>query len=346
MDWNSPAIQSLSIVIGTILLAYLVRFLMEKVLQRFVLKTRTDLDDQFLKVVKKPLFLSIVLVGVLLSCIPLEIPTVIMTSLEKVVKTLIIALWVIAGMGFGVFFMDWVFSRKTMQDSEIRTKPFFTMILKIGIFLLGGYLILLTWGKDATALLTSASVIGLVFGFAAKDTIANLFSGVFIMADAPYKIGDYIVLGGGERGRVTNIGLRSTRILTRDDVEIIIPNAVIGGDKILNQSGGPTTKFRVRASTSVAYGSDIDRVREVLLNVANNEELVESEPAARVRFTSFGDSGLNFDLLVWVDPPELRGRVLDRLNCGIYKALNEAGIEIPFPQMDLHVQSLPDRTET
>ena len=76
-------------------------------------------------------------------------------------------------------------------------------------------------------------------GFAAKDTLANLFAGVFILADAPYKIGDFIVLDGGERGRVTKIGIRTTRILTRDDVEITIPNATIANSKIINESGGP-----------------------------------------------------------------------------------------------------------
>jgi len=343
--WDSPYIQFLEIIFGTVLLAFLVRFIMNRILQEFVIKTKTDLDDHLLKVVKKPLFLSVILVGFYFSCVPLNLPVSIMTLIQRIVQSGILLLWVFAGMNFGVFFVDWLYGRKKTDSLEIRTKPLFTMLIKIGIFLIGGYLILLTWGKDATALVTSASVIGLVFGFAAKDSLSNLFSGVFIMADAPYKIGDYIVLGSGERGKVTDIGLRSTRILTTDDVEIIIPNAVIGSDKIINQSGGPSTKFRVRASTSVAYGSDIDQVREILMNVGMNEELALKDPKPVVHFTTFGDSGLNFDLLCWVDPPRFRGRLLDRLNCSIYKALNEAGIEIPYPKLDVSVQSLPGKEE-
>ena len=92
-----------------------------------------------------------------------------------------------------------------------------------------------------TAWLASAGVVGIAVGFAAKDTLANLFSGVFILADAPYKIGDYIVLDAtGMRGKVTQIGLRSTRLITRDDVEVTIPNSIMGNSQVINQSGGST----------------------------------------------------------------------------------------------------------
>ena len=87
-------------------------------------------------------------------------------------------------------------------------------------------------------------------GFAAKDTLANLFGGIFILADAPYKVGDFVVLGSGERGEVTQVGLRSTRILTRDDVEVTVPNAMIANDTIVNESGGPWVKHRVRVRVS------------------------------------------------------------------------------------------------
>ena len=87
----------------------------------------------------------------------------------------------------------------------------------------------------------------------------------FILADAPYKIGDFVVLDSGERGEVTHIGIRSTRLLTRDDIQVTIPNSVMGNTKIINESGGPTEKFRIRVIVGVAYGSDIDQVREVLM---------------------------------------------------------------------------------
>ena len=109
-----------------------------------------------------------------------------------------------------------------------QTLPLFENIANIAIFIFAVYIIFTAWQIDMTAWLASAGIIGIAVGFAAKDTLANLFSGVFILADAPYKIGDFVVLDSGERGEVTHIGIRSTRLLTRDDVEVTVPNSVMG----------------------------------------------------------------------------------------------------------------------
>lgn len=140
-----------------------------------------------------------------------------------------------------------------------------------------------------------AGILGLAISFAAKDTLANLFAGVFILADSPYKLGDFIILDSGERGAVTQIGIRSTRMLTRDDVEITVPNSIMGNVKILNETGGPGEKYRIRIKVGVAYGSDIDKVQSVLLDVAQRNREVLKTPAPRVRFRAFGDSSLDHD---------------------------------------------------
>ena len=158
------------------------------------------------------------------------------------------------------------------------------------------------------------------------------------MADAPYKEDDYIILDSGERGYVTNIGLRSTRIMTRDDIEITIPNSVIANSKIVNESGGPYEKERVRLDIGVAYGTDIDRVREILMNIAEEDKIVSPDPAPRIRFRKFGDSSLMFQLLFWIDKPEMRGRAIDQVNSTIYKTFNQNKIEIPFPQRTVHIK--------
>ena len=111
-----------------------------------------------------------------------------------------------------------------------------------------------------------------------SQTLANLISGVSIVADAPYKIGDYIVLDTGERGIVTGLGIRSTRLLTRDDVEISIPNAVIGNAKITNESGGPWVLHRIRIPVGVAYGSDTELVVKLLEQVASDNSAKTTSP--------------------------------------------------------------------
>jgi small-conductance mechanosensitive channel len=135
--------------------------------------------------------------------------------------------------------------------------------------------------------------------------------------------------------------MRSTRLLTRDDIEVTVPNAVIGNSQIINQTGGPHEKMRVRVKVEAAYGSDIDQVEEVLLSCVDEVQHVVSEPSPRVRFRSFGASGLVFELLAWIEEPVYRGRVLHALNGKVYKALNLAGIEIPYAKQDVYVKELP-----
>ncbi|MCK5097579.1 MAG: mechanosensitive ion channel, partial [Desulfobacteraceae bacterium] len=200
------------------------------------------------------------------------------------------------------------------------------------------YIIFLVWDIDLTAWVASAGILGLAISFAAKDTLANLFSGVFILADAPYNIGDFIVLDSGVRGEVTNIGIRSTRLLTRSDVEITVPNSIMGNTQITNEAGGRHEKFRVSVKVGVAYGSDIDKVHDILLDVAQQHVDVCKTPRPRVRFRNFGDSSLDHELLCWVERPVLRGKVLHMLNTNVYKRFIIEDIEIPFPQRDVHIQ--------
>lgn len=224
---------------------------------------------------------------------------------------------------------------------QASTLPLFSTLLRVILIVLAVYFVFLAWDINVTAWVASAGIVGLALSFAARDTLSNLFAGVSLAADAPYKTGDFIILETGERGMVTHIGLRSTRILTRDDVEITIPNGVIGNAKIINEAGGPSARHRIRISVGVAYGSDIDQVIETLAEIADNQDQVCGVPEPRVRFRSFGESSLEFELLCWIDRPVDRGRLSHELNCAVYKQFRQSGIEIPFPQRDLHVRSMP-----
>jgi MscS family membrane protein len=193
------------------------------------------------------------------------------------------------------------------------------------------------FGIPVNAVFASAGIAGFAVAMAAKDTLSNLFGGVAIFMDRPFKPGDYIVLDDNERGEVVQIGLRSTRIQTRDDVRITIPNSIITNTKIVNQSS-PQPMFRVRVKIGVAYGSDIKQVETILVEQVRSNTLAAQNPEPRVRFREFGDSSLNFELLCWAKRPHDRGRLMHILNTGIYNAFAEAGIEIPFPQRDVHLK--------
>ena len=229
----------------------------------------------------------------------------------------------------------------------VAKKPLFDNIGKL--LIIGGLIFALIqiWNVDATGWLASAGILGVAVGFASKDTLSNLFAGVFILADRPYRVGDYVQLDSGERGEVSFIGLRSTRIITRDDIEVTVPNSVIGGGKIVNETGGATRKMRVRIPVGVAYGSDIQFVEKLLLEVANNEKRghVCKLPSARVRFRGFGASSLDFELLCWITSPEYRGLVKHELFTEIYRVFGENDIEIPFSQQDLYIKDWPKSIE-
>jgi len=312
------------------------------IIGRIANKSVNEYDDRFVALVHRPVFLSFVLLGLALATRRMGISATPEFITIGVLKTIAIFVWFSTLSNLMKLLVE-VFSRT--KDSKIVQTGMLSLlhnVMKIVVVALTGYFLFLAWNINVTAWLASAGIVGLALSFAAKDTLSNLFAGVSIIMDAPYKTGDFIILDSGERGVVTDIGLRSTRILTRDDVEITIPNGVIGNGKIINEAGGPSSQHRIRVAVGVSYGSDVDQVIEVLEEVAveNNDVLVT--PAPRVRFRLFGESSLDFELLVWIARPIDRGRVKHELNCAVYKALNKYNIEIPFPQRVLHVRTMPE----
>ena len=232
-------------------------------------------------------------------------------------------------------------SRRHFNFAQKDTVPLLKNMVIVFLFLAGVYSILISWDINVTGLVASAGIVGLALSFAAQDTLSHLFAGVAILADRPYRIGDFIVLDTGERGKVTHIGLRSTRLMTRDDVEVSIPNGVMGSAKIVNESGGGVKRFRITASVGVAYGSDVEKVLQILTGVGIATPNVVEDPEPRARFRAFGASSLDFDLLVWISDPEQRGLRLHEINCAINRRFQEEGIVIPFPQQDVWIKQLP-----
>ena len=340
-----PYAEATLIILASLILARFADWFLTRVLTRLTQKTTSTIDDQALEMLHKPIRYSVLLVGLSVALTLVEVPAPFDYLAFGIIKTLVVVIWLLLGTRLIFLILDWMTVHpERFHIVQPDTKPLFELVAKLLIFGGACYFLLISWGVNVTAWLASAGIMGIAVGFAAKDTLANLFAGVFILADAPYKIGDFIVLDGGERGQVSKIGIRSTRILTRDDVEITIPNANIANSKIINESGGPYVKYRNRVSIGVAYGSDIDQVREVLLEVAAaavEEGHLARHPEPRVRFREFGDSALLFELLYWIEDPGSRGLIQDYINTSIYKTLAKAKIEIPFPKRDLYIREMP-----
>jgi len=308
---------------------------------RIAERSSNDFDDGLIDLVHRPVFVTFVIIGLALAAKRLDMPEVPTRVTVNLLETIAIFVWFGAFSSLNKLVVGAL--RKSSQSQIVQSGMLTLLhnIMKVVLFAVAGYFFFLAWDIDVTAWLASAGIVGLALSFAAKDTLSNLFAGVSIVMDAPYKTGDFIILDSGERGIVTEIGLRSTRILTRDDVEITIPNGIIGNSTIVNEAGGPPAQHRIRIAVGVAYGSDVDQVIETLEQVAADNADMLLTPAPRARFRLFGDSSLNFELLGWIADPADRGRVQHELNCAVYKALAANKIEIPFPQRDLHVRTMP-----
>lgn len=326
----------------SLVIAKLFEFIMISIIGKLAQRTKNQLDDLITSSLHRPLFWTVVLMGLLISINILQLPEVLTTISRGLILTLLAIIWSSLIVRL-LRIVTNTLSSKAQAQSLVRpqTLPLFNNIGLIIVIALSSYFIFQIWNIDMTAWVASAGVAGIAIGFAAKDTLANLFSGVFILADAPYKIGDYVVLETGERGKVTHIGIRSTRLLTRDDVEVTIPNSIMGNTRIVNESGGPHEKFRIKVSVGVAYGSDVDKVRQILHDIAIKEPGVCTEPEPRVRFIAFGASSLDFELQCWVENPEFRGQILDLLNTAIYKVFMVENIEIPYSKHDVYIKEMP-----
>ncbi len=348
-DWlQDPAPRAAVTIVVALLLAAFVDLVFRRVVSRLTQRTRTDVDDRIAAMLRGPIAATVVIIGAWIAIVLVAPSGWIVDVSRSLLVTVAVFHW---------FLVLWRLSRLVLEVLaglvanretglfQPRTQPAFEVTAKAVLLGGGSYFLLLAWGVDVTGWLASAGIVGIAVGFAAKDTLANLFAGVFILADAPYKPGDYLVLDSGERGRVVEIGLRSTRLQTRDEIEIIIPNSVMANARIKNESGGPYERERLRVAVGVAYGSDIDHVREVLLDVAaTTGEIIrdDDDVCPRVRLRAFGASSLDFELLVWIAKPELRGRVLDQLNTAVYKRFGADGIEIPYAKRDVYIRGLPE----
>jgi small-conductance mechanosensitive channel len=334
-------LQAVIIAVFFIVAGKIADWIISGVIGRFASKSDNEFDDRLVKLVHRPVFLSFAFIGLALATQRIGMPAAPTFVTVNILKTMAIVVWYSTLGQLINLVVSAVSKSPTSELAESGMLALLHNVLKVVLVALAIYFIFIAWKIDVTAWLASAGIVGLALSFAAKDTLSNLFAGVSIVMDAPYKTGDYIILDSGERGVVTDIGLRSTRILTRDDIEITVPNGIIGNSTIINEAGGPPSQHRIRVGVGVAYGSDLDHVIETLEKVASDNAEILDKPAPRVRFRAFGDSSLDFELLGWIADPGDRGRVQHELNCAIYKALNRENIEIPFPQRDLHVRSMP-----
>ena len=342
---NSKYVNSLINFGFFLVVAIIIRLFISKILIRIANATRSDVDDTIINALKSPVFYTLIIIGLQSSLSHFSIPDNYQEIILHSLHTILVLFWMVGLIriisAFAVRGIKRVFDITGLSQDII---PLIATFVKVAVFVAALMAILSIWSIDITPLVASAGIASAVIAFAAKDTIANFFGGISVFLDKPYKIGDYIELDSKERGEVVEIGVRSTRIKTRDDIMITIPNSIIANSKIINESA-PIPNFRVRVPIGVAYGSNIELVEKTLLEITHENKNLVDDPEPRVRFRGFGDSSLNFELLSWAIEPALRGLTIHELNTAIYHKFAELGIQIPFPQRDLHLIDTPETKE-
>lgn len=212
------------------------------------------------------------------------------------------------------------------------------------VLVVGVFVVLDNAGIHLGTLTVFAGAVGVGVGFGLQNIASNFISGLVILAERPITIGDRVEVAG-VAGQVQQIRARSTVILTNDNIAMIVPNTKFIDSPVTNWTyGDPRVRFRI--GIGVAYGSDLDRVSTALLEVARANSNVLSEPPPSVFLNQFGDSSMNFELVVWSDKMSNRPRRFrSDLNFAIAKKFKECGIEIPNPQRDLNFRSGVVRVE-
>ena len=331
-----PVAAAIVIVVLFTVIARTTFWLAKRVINSAFASRNHKIQDKLIVIVRPPIWISILMLGLIVITRWLNPLPHYQFAVVGVLRTTILLVFIFSlNRLMNALFSLW---RETRDDDD----PVLNQIEGLGktFTLIAGLAILLAiWQVDLAPLLASAGIISIVIAIAAQDALANFFGGISLFVDRPFKVGDYIVLESGERGEVIWIGMRSTRFRTRDDVQITVPNKMMASTKIINESA-PNHRYRIRIKVGVAYGTDIDIVEDILLEVTKKNPKISSFPAPRVRFRKFGDSSLDVELLCWAIQPQDRGIVVHQLCKAIYENFSEKNITIPFPQREIHLHQL------
>ncbi len=336
---------SLNVIITWIIITLALYFLFPY-LKKISKLTKTRVDDIIVEILHLPVTLWVISYGIttaLLTIPPLSSIFWIIIEIYNIIVVIIVT-W-ISYRFFKDIIIYYLFhlSRSKKGDLENVLIP---ILEKLGIVLigsLGGLMVLQVMGVDVGVLLASVGIAGVILGLAAQQTLGNFFSGLHILVDKAFKIGDIIMLEDNSGVyKVLDVGVRSTRLYELfSNTVVFVPNSKLANINIINFNR-PNNKMKVRIDVGVSYGSDVEKVIKTLKEIALSHPRVlrggEYEPA--VVFREFGDSSLNFSLYIWIEDVMEQWEVPSEIREKIVNVFRERGIEIPFPQVDVHIKPL------
>ncbi|HEX6305834.1 MAG TPA: mechanosensitive ion channel family protein [Anaerolineales bacterium] len=342
---SSQQLIDLGISILILLLAILlgrlaVALLLDRGVRWVVGHTKTGLDNALLDTVRLPVYWVVLVIALEIALARLDfLPESWDGPLDNLFFVLYLFIAFVFVWRFVVNFFTWYgqeMAKRTKTDLDEQLMPFFRRVVLIILTAIAFIILLGHFEVDVTSLVATLGIGSLAIALAAQEALADTISGFIIMVDQPFRIGDRIEIQDlNTWGDVVDIGLRSSRIRTRDNRMVIVPNSLIGKSLIVNHSF-PNTQYRIQVHIGVAYGTDLEKARRTMVAAVERVQGVLQDRPVDALFLEFGDSALVFRVRWWIDSYVDTRIMYDRVNTAVYKALNEAGIEIPFPQRDVH----------
>ncbi|MFN2292575.1 MAG: mechanosensitive ion channel domain-containing protein [Anaerolineae bacterium] len=344
-DWINLGISLIYVVVGYLLGTWLIR----RILPRLARRTDTEFDDLFLDQAGPGLRWLVVLYI-------LQFATRRLTFVSAGFKTALLDIYFVLtlALAFRILWRmvdlaeRWYTERAIRAGRSDELSPVITLLVRIGrvvLSIVGVTILLSHFGINVTGFAAALGIGGLAFSLAARDTIADAIAGFIILVDRPFRIGDRIeIQGEGTWGDVTDIGLRTTRIRTRDNRMVIVPNSVIGSNQVINYSY-PDPRYRIETHVGIAYGTDIETAREVIVEAVRTVQDVLPDKPVDALYIDMGDSAMIFRVRWWIESYVDTRRVVDRVHTALQHALDGAGIESPYPTQNVNMRMMPDDIE-
>jgi small-conductance mechanosensitive channel len=341
-DWISLGISLLIVLAGYLVGTWLIRRMLPRVVQR----TGTELDDRLLQAVGPDLRWLVVVLA-------LEFATRQLTFLSPELKRLFSDAYFVLALIMGtritwrlVDLADGWYRQRLAEEERLDSlDAVLTLMVRLGRAVVGvvALSILLThFGVNITAFAAALAVGGLALALAAKDVIADAIEGFIILVDRPFRIGDRIEIQEvGTWGDVTEIGLRTTRIRTRDNRVVIVPNSVIGANQVINYSY-PDPRYRIQTHVGVGYGADLEAARRIIIDTVRQVEGVLPDKPVDALYIEMGDSARILRVRWWIESYVETRQMVDRVHTAMERALDEAGVEMPFPTQSINLRLEPE----